>query len=382
MKRLFSSSFTLGILGGGQLGKMLLYETRKWDIRTRVLDPSPDAPCAIAANYFEVGSLMDYNTVLEFGRKVDVLTIEIEHVNTDALKQLVKEGITVHPNPEMLELIKDKGRQKIFYRAHGLPTAPFQLFAGKDELLGAELHFPCVWKSTTGGYDGKGVMVLRNADDIKNLPDQPCLIEHMADFTHEIAVVVARNENGEMVHYPVVEMEFHPVANLVEYVICPARLPMDIQKKAIEIADKTAEAFGICGLLAVEMFLMPNGEIWVNEVAPRTHNSGHLTIEGNTTNQFEQHIRAVLNLPLGSTEIKCPAVMVNLTGEDGHTGPVVYEGMEDLLGMSGVTPHIYGKSETRPFRKMGHVTIVDSSAEEARAKAEKAKDIIRVISNA
>lgn len=380
----FSSNFTLGILGGGQLGKMLLYETRKYDIATAVIDPNPKAPSNIACNTFEVGDLMDYDTVIQFGRKVDLLTFEIESVNIDALEQLEKEGKKVFPSSATLKNIQDKGIQKKFYNTHQIPTAPFEVFSHKNELLKAveeqKWSFPFVWKSTTGGYDGKGVSLIKNQEQLNSLPDVACIAETMIDFKNELAVIVARNPNGEVVTYPVVEMEFHPEANQVEYVICPARINDNIALKARNIAKKVSESFAHVGLLAVEMFQTKNDEILVNEVAPRPHNSGHYSIEASFTNQFEQHLRAILNLPLGNTESKVAGIMVNLVGDENHQGQVVYKNIEKIMQMPGVIPHIYGKKETRPFRKMGHVTITHKDINEARKIAEKVKNEIKVIS--
>ncbi|MGO3706812.1 MAG: 5-(carboxyamino)imidazole ribonucleotide synthase [Mesonia hippocampi] len=380
----FSSNFTLGILGGGQLGKMLLYETRKYDIATAVIDPNPEAPSNITCNTFEVGDLMDYDTVIQFGRKVDLLTFEIESVNIDALEQLEKEGKKVFPSSATLKNIQDKGIQKKFYNTHQIPTAPFEVFSHKSELLKAveeqKWSFPFVWKSTTGGYDGKGVSLIKNQEQLNSLPDVACIAEAMIDFKNELAVIVARNPNGEVVTYPVVEMEFHPEANQVEYVICPARINDNVALKARNIAKKVSESFAHVGLLAVEMFQTKNNEILVNEVAPRPHNSGHYSIEASFTNQFEQHLRAILNLPLGNTESKVAGIMVNLVGDENHQGQVVYKNIEKIMQMPGVIPHIYGKKETRPFRKMGHVTITHKNINEARKIAEKVKNEIKVIS--
>lgn len=380
----FSSPFKLGILGGGQLGKMLLYETRKWDIQTHVLDPSAEAPSKIACNYFEQGDLMDFDTVYRFGKNVDVLTFEIEGVNVEALKKLENEGIKVFPGSKTLERIQDKGIQKQFYDQNEIPTSPFQLFNNIKELKKAvddsELALPFVWKSCTGGYDGRGVSIIRKLEDINHLPEGACLAEDLIPFKNELAVIVARNPRGEVKTYPVVEMEFHPEANQVEYVICPARIDESVAEKAREIAEKVSNAFEHVGLLAVEMFQTEDDEILVNEVAPRPHNSGHYSIEASFTNQFEQHLRAILDLPLGNTDSKVGGVMVNLVGEEGHTGNVVYENIEEILAMDGVTPHIYGKKETRPFRKMGHVTIVNKDLSRARAIAEEVKNTISVIS--
>ncbi|SKB77907.1 5-(carboxyamino)imidazole ribonucleotide synthase [Salegentibacter holothuriorum] len=380
----FSTNFKLGILGGGQLGKMMLYETRKYDIQTNVLEPNPEAPCKIACDYFETGDLMDFDTVVNFGRKVDVLTFEIEGVNIEALKQLAKEGIKTYPSAETLEKIQNKGIQKNFYKKHQIPTADFEVFATKKELTTAlendKVNFPFVWKSTTGGYDGKGVSVIKNKEALNDLPDAECIAETLVPFKNELAVIVARSASGEVKTYPVVEMEFHPTANQVEYVICPARIEDSVATKARKLAVKVSEAFEHVGLLAVEMFQTENDEILVNEVAPRPHNSGHYSIEASYTNQFEQHIRAILDLPLGTTESKVGGIMVNLVGDAAHEGDVVYENIEKIMKMTGVTPHIYGKKITRPFRKMGHVTIVNKDLAEARKIAEEVKNSIKVIS--
>ncbi len=380
----FSSNFKLGILGGGQLGKMLLNETRKFDIYTCVLDANDDAPCKIACNEFFKGDLLDYNTVFNFGKQVDVLTIEIENVNVDALEALEKKGVKVYPQSKTIRTIQNKIKQKLFYIDHNLPTVPFSRFAYKEEILTAikheTLNFPFVWKSAQFGYDGMGVKIVKTYSDLESLPKVECVIEDFVPFKNELSVIVARNLNGDKITYPVVEMEFHPEANQVEYVICPARISKEISRKAEYLALKTSEAFGHVGLLAVEMFLTKNDEILINEVAPRPHNSGHHTIESNYTSQFEQHIRAILNLPFGSTEIKAGGVMVNLVGHEDYTGNVVYKNIEKILGLKGVTPHIYGKKQTRPFRKMGHVTIVHEDVSEARKIAEEVKKTIKVIS--
>lgn len=383
MTNYFSSKFKLGILGGGQLGKMLLYETRKFDITTHVLDSSTEAPCRIACDVFEQGSLMDYETVYRFGKKVDVLTFEIEGVNIKALEQLESEGKKVYPSPKTLRNIQDKGVQKNFYVKHQIPTAAFKVFENKHPLLQAianeEISFPFVWKSCTGGYDGQGVSVITNSEKLEKLPNVACIAETLIPFKNELAVIVARNPSGEVRTYPVVEMEFHPEANQVEYVICPARISEVIANKARAIAKKVSHAFEHVGLLAVELFLTQEDEIIVNEVAPRPHNSGHYSIEASYTNQFEQHIRAILDLPLGNTDSKVGGIMVNLVGAEGHTGEVVYQNIEKIMAMDGVTPHIYGKKETRPYRKMGHVTIVNKDINKARKVAQVVKGLIKVV---
>lgn len=383
MPHYFSSDFTLGILGGGQLGKMLLTETRKFDITTKVLDPSPDAPCRIACNTFVQGNLTDFNTVYNFGKDVDVLTIEIENVNVEALEKLQTEGVKVYPSPQTIKNIQNKATQKQFYATHGIPTAPFQVFQNTESLKKAineqQLSLPFVWKSARFGYDGNGVKIVRLLTDLNLLPNDQCIAESLVPFNKELAVIVARNAKGQVRTYPVVEMEFHPEANQVEYVLCPARIEEAVAQKARTIAIQVAQAFEVVGLLAVELFQTENDEILVNEVAPRPHNSGHYSIEAAYTNQFEQHLRAILNLPLGSTESKVAGVMVNLVGAEGYQGKVMYENIEQIMAMEGVTPHIYGKKETRPFRKMGHVTIVNPNINKARQIAEQVKNTIRVI---
>ncbi|MDX1766948.1 MAG: 5-(carboxyamino)imidazole ribonucleotide synthase [Arenibacter troitsensis] len=380
----FSSEFKLGILGGGQLGKMLLYETRKFDIHTKVLDPSDEAPSRIACNEFFKGDLMNFDAVYAFGKKVDVLTIEIENVNLNALEKLEDEGLKVFPPTRALLIIQNKAKQKLFYVDNNIPTADFQRFAYKSEIedsvANGGLKFPFIWKATQFGYDGQGVKVVRKLEDLNGLPTGECITEEMINFKNELAVIVARSASGEVKTYPVVEMEFHPEANQVEYVICPARIDAKIAEKAQEIALQLSNKIKHVGLLAVEMFQTQDDRILVNEVAPRPHNSGHYSIEASYTNQFEQHIRAILDLPLGNTASKVAGIMVNLVGAEGHTGNVVYKNIEEILSMDGVTPHIYGKKQTRPFRKMGHVTIVNNDIKEARRIAEQVKNTIKVIS--
>ena len=384
MANYFSSDFTLGILGGGQLGKMLLYETRKYDIKTKVLDPSAEAPCRIACDTFVQGELMDFNTVYSFGKDVDVLTFEIEGVNVEALERLESEGKIVYPSSATLRNIQNKGIQKKFYSRHNIPTSPFKIFQSLSELKSAintDIQtLPFVWKSCTGGYDGKGVSIIRNSRDLDKLPEGECIAEALISFKNELAVIVARNPDGVVITYPVVEMEFHPEANQVEYVLCPARIDDEVARKARNVAEKVSNAFEHVGLLAVEMFQTDGDDILVNEVAPRPHNSGHYSIEASYTNQFEQHLRAILNLPLGKTDSKVGGIMVNLVGAEGYTGEVIYENIDKIMAMDGVTPHIYGKKQTRPFRKMGHVTIVNESLQQARKIAEEVKKSIKVIS--
>lgn len=362
---------------------MLLTETQKFDIYTVILDGNADAPCAQICNEFHQGDLLDYDTVYNFGKQVDLLTIEIENVNIDALDALEAEGLTIFPKPKNLRTIQNKAHQKVFYHDNNIPTADFSRFTSLEELKHAisneAVTYPFVWKSARFGYDGNGVKIVRAISDLENLPTGECIAEKLIPFKNELAVIVARNASGETKTYPVVEMEFHPEANQVEYVICPARIEDAVAEKAREVALKVADAFDFVGLLAVEMFQTENDEILVNEAAPRTHNSGHYSIEASYTSQFEQHLRSILNLPLGNTESKVAGIMVNLVGAEGYTGDVVYENIEEILKIDGVTPHIYGKKTTKPFRKMGHVTIVNEDINEARKVAQQVKETIKVI---
>lgn len=384
MKNYFSSDFKLGVLGGGQLGRMLLRETQKFDIYTLILGNNDKVPCAQICNEFYQGDLFDFDTVYNFGKKVDILTIEIENVNIDALDKLEAEGLTIFPKPANLRIIQNKARQKLFYKEYQIPTAEFSHFNSIEQLKelceNESIKFPFVWKATEFGYDGTGVKVVRSSDDLQSLPQGECIAEKLIPFKNELAVIVARNADGHIKTYPVVEMEFHPEANQVEYVICPARIQENVARKAQEIALEIVEKLNFVGLLAVEMFQTQADEILVNEVAPRTHNSGHYSIEASYTNQFEQHLRSILNLPLGNTASKVVGIMVNLVGEQGYTGNVIYENMDKILKIDGVTPHIYGKKITKPFRKMGHVTIVNEDINTARKVAQQVKSIIRVIS--
>jgi 5-(carboxyamino)imidazole ribonucleotide synthase len=374
------SDLKLGILGGGQLGRMIIQEAINYNVTTLVLDPDADAPCKHICNQFTVGSISDYESVYNFGKKADIITIEIEKVNIEALEQLEKEGKLVFPQARVIRLIQDKGIQKQFFKENDIPTAPFQLVSSKKELINPNFPFPYMLKQRKDGYDGKGVMKIASIADIDQAFDSPSLIEELVDFEKEIAIIVARNSAGEMKTFPMVEMEFNAEANLVEFLISPSTYPEDLQLKAEEIAKNVALALNITGILAVEMFITKNGDILVNELAPRPHNSGHQTIEGNFVSQFEQHLRAIYNLPLGDTRSRSNAVMINLLGEKGHEGVAVYEGLEKIMAIQGVYVHLYGKKYTKPFRKMGHVTIVDQNREQAIEKANLVKNTLKVIS--
>ncbi len=375
-------SFQVALLGGGQLGKMVLAEARRMDISVRVLDPSPDAPCRLGAERFDIGSFQDYDTVVAFCQGASSVGIEIESVNADALETLEQQGIPCFPPSRVLRVIQDKVRQKEFYAAQGLPTSDFTRYESLSELQTAvaagHQSLPFVWKLGQGGYDGFGVSIVRSQADLDTLSEGVCIAESLVPIATEIGVVVARNEAGETVCFPPVEMEFHPVANQVEFVVCPASLPVEVLKEAEGLAKRVAESFDTLGLLAVELFYTQSGEWLVNEVAPRPHNSGHLTIEGCSTSQFEQMLRAMCHLPFGDTRLLQPSVMANIVGAEGFSGPVVYEGLPQALQMPGTAFHIYGKSQTRPFRKMGHLTAVGANVDEARARAAAARDALQV----
>ncbi len=376
---------TIGILGGGQLGKMTALAAQNWDVNLRFLDEDKQFPAGKVCPQFVEGSFKDEQTVLDFGRECDIVSIEIEAVNTDALKQLEQEGKIVHPSPSVLEIIKDKGLQKEHYQKFGIATSDFFLVNDKDEVLerleDGRLTFPFVQKARVGGYDGKGVAVIKHADDLENkwLPTAS-VIEDLVPIAKELAVIVARNENGETAVYPTVEMLFSAEANLVEFLLSPADISEEYELRAKELAVEVIESFGVCGLLAVEMFLTPDGEILVNEVAPRPHNSGHHTIDACITSQYEQLIRAISNKPLGSTRLTSPAIMLNLLGEPNHKGPAHYQGMDECLAIEGVKIHIYGKAMTKPYRKMGHITIVDQDMTRLREKARMVQQTLKVIS--
>ncbi len=374
----FYGDLKLGILGGGQLGRMLIQESVNYNVTVHVLDPDADAPCKDLCRQFTVGSLTDFQTVYDFGKTVDLLTIEIEKVNVDALERLENEGITVYPQSRVIRLIQDKGVQKQFFKVNNIPTSPFQLIHNREELKSAALNLPLIQKLRKDGYDGRGVHPLKKEEDLNTAFDAPSLVEEWVDFEKEIAVIVSRNENGEIRTFPCVEMDFNPEANLVEFLISPSSLPVEVQRKADELAIRVAEALKIVGVLAVELFLTRDGEILVNELAPRPHNSGHHSIEGNYTSQYEQHLRAIFNLPLGDTRCIGNAVMINLLGEKGFEGPAQYEGLNEILKIEGVFVHLYGKKTTKPFRKMGHVTILNEDREKAISTAKFVQQTIKV----
>lgn len=382
MEKIVTSNLKLGIIAGGQLGKMLIQEANKWDISCYILDEDPNCPAGSIANVVVRGNHLDFKSVYDFGKMVDIVTYELENINIDALLTLQTEGVKVVPDPKILKLIQDKGLQKDFYTRNNIPSSTYQVFDTKEEILNAinlnKLSFPFVQKLRKGGYDGKGVAVINSVNDNLSILDGASIVESKVEISKEIAVITARNKKGEIRCFPVVEMVFNRDANIVEKLICPSKISSQQSETATKIAIQIIEKLEMVGLLAVEFFIDENGEILVNEVAPRPHNSGHHTIESVITSQFEQHLRAILNLPLGSTQLKLPAVMINLLGELDCDGPVLYEGLTESMAIEGVKVHLYGKKITKPNRKMGHVTVVSSSLDIAIDKADKVKQLIKV----
>ena len=375
---------TVAVLGGGQLGTMLATAAQPLRVKVHCLDPSAEAPAAYNAQSFAEGEFSHARTVESFGRHADAVTIEIEAVSTTGLRALRDEhGVATRPSPEAIELIQDKGLQKSFYQEHHIPTAPFRLWedasAIEEAVKDGKLAIPFVQKLRKGGYDGRGVQIVRSHEDLSQLLQGPSLTEGLAPYTLELAVVAARRPSGEVQTYAPVEMAFDPDENLVTKLVSPARIPHAVAEAARQLAERLIGDLEIEGLLAVEFFLLEDGSLWVNEVAPRPHNSGHITMNGFATSQFEQHLRAVLDLPLGSTEQYRPAVMINLLGEPGHTGPAAYQGFNEVLSIPGVHIHLYGKTSTRPHRKMGHVNIVRDDLSEALEVADDVRQLLKVV---
>lgn len=371
----------IAVLGGGQLGRMLIRSAIDFNIEVAILDPNPDAPCKKNATEFEVGDLNDFDTVYNFGKKYEVITIEIEQVNTKALQKLSDEGKKVFPQPCIIEMVQDKRIQKQFYKDNNIPTADFILTKNLADVKANAGFLPAVNKIGKGGYDGKGVQLMRSKEDLDKGFDAPGLLEKLVDFEKEISVILARNESGSIKAFPPVEMVFHPEANLVEYLLAPAQIDATIAEEAMEIATDIAKRLEMVGLLAVEMFVTKDGKVLVNEIAPRTHNSGHQSIESNMTSQFEQQLRAILNWPLGDTSLIISSAMINLLGEEGHTGVAKCQGFEEVLDIDGCHLHLYGKKVTKPFRKMGHVTIRDRDMEQLVKKIDFVKKTIKFVSD-
>lgn len=382
MEKLFyGNHMRIGVLGGGQLGRMLVQSAISYDARIDVLENSVDAPCASIASNFIKGDITDYADVMQFGLNKHVLTVEIENVNIEALEELERNGVKVFPQPRVLKIIKDKGLQKQFYADHSIPTADFKLVADTNEAIECSDFLPFFQKLRTGGYDGKGVRKATTISDIREGFNEPTVLEKFVDFDKELSVIVARNESGQVVSYPLVECEFSPELNLVEFLFSPADVSDELERRASELGRTIIEKLDMVGILAVELFLTRDGNLLVNEIAPRPHNSGHHTIECNYTSQFEQHLRSITNQPLGNTELIIPGVMVNLLGSENHEGNAVYSGMNKYMNEKGVYFHIYGKSATKPHRKMGHVTIINSSLSAAKLLAREIKEVVKVISN-
>ncbi|WP_246085412.1 5-(carboxyamino)imidazole ribonucleotide synthase [Solitalea koreensis] len=378
MKTFNSSNFKLGILGGGQLGKMLLQPAMNYSVDVHILDPDPTSPCSYFCKNFHLGSFNDFNTVYNFGRNLDLITIEIENVNVEALKKLESEGVTVFPQPHIIELIQDKGLQKDFYIQNNIPTSPYQKIVNREELVHYADKFPAMQKLRKAGYDGRGVCKINSLKDLDKAFNEPSILEELVDFDKEIAVLVARNASGQIKTFDAVEMEFNPDMNLVDFLFSPANISDELTEIAKQLAMNVVEKLNFVGLLAVEMFVTKDGKILVNELAPRPHNSGHHTIEACVTSQYEQHLRAILNLPLGCTDQRQPAVMVNLLGEENFIGEARYVGVNEISSLGGVYLHLYGKKITKPFRKMGHVTIIDSDLKKAFEKAKFVKDTFKI----
>ena len=372
----------IGIIGGGQLGKMILDETNKIDLEVSILDPNKNSPCKNLTKNFIQGDFNDFDTVLNFGLAHDIISYEIEHINVDALDELVSKGIEVQPSPEILRIIQDKNLQKSFFKENNFPTSEFSYFNSKNDLLNSfkkgNLHFPCVWKKTKFGYDGFGVKILNTKNDFSKLPDAEMIIEDLIEFKKELSVIVAVNKKGDIKAYETVEMEFNPDSNQVEFVISPANISENINRNAKKIAYELAKKINLIGLLAVEMFLTNDDKILINEIAPRPHNSGHFSIDACPTSQFKQHINSIMNFELGETSHQNCAVMLNLVGGNSHTGEVKYENLDLVKNQKNVYIHIYGKKITRPNRKMGHVTVICDNFASAYKKAKEIKEIIKV----
>ena len=381
---MFKENRIIGILGGGQLGKMVLDVANKWGLQVYILDSNKNCPSSKLCSKFFQGDLMDFDTVVNFGKMVDVLTIEIENVNVEALKFLESNSLEVLPQSKVIEIIQDKSKQKEFYNNNQIPTSSYKIFAGKNELKESvskgEISLPFIWKASRMGYDGYGVSKISNNKDLEKIDDCHCIVEELISIKKELSVMVASRKSGELINYPVVEMEFNSDSNQVEYILSPAKINNDLKSDAEKLAIQVAEKLQITGILAVEMFLTSENEILVNEVAPRPHNSYHFSIEGSYTSQFEQLLRSILDMPLGSTKIIEAAVMVNLVGEKGSNGPVIYKNFDQIIGLEGVNPHIYGKFETRFNRKMGHVTVINENIDKAKELAKEIKETIIITS--
>ena len=370
----------IGILGGGQLGRMLLQAGANYVVETFVLENDENCPAAHLCHHFIKGDIRDFDTVYNFGKQLDALTIEIEAVNVDALEKLEGEGVKVFPKPSAIRIIRNKVIQKEFYKQHGIPTSAFVITNTKEELKN-QIHFlPAVHKIGEGGYDGKGVQIIQQEADIVKGFDAPSVLEKMVDIRKEIAIIVAMNEQGQTTLYPPAEMIFDPILNLLDYQLSPAQIPQQVLWKAEAMALRVVKELKSPGLFAVELFVDNNDDVLINETAPRVHNSGHHTIEANYSSQYDMLWRILLGFPLGNTAAILPSSIVNLVGAEGHSGEAKYAGLEEVLKMDNVFVHLYGKSQTKPGRKMGHVTIISSDRHDLTHKAHYIKNTLKVIS--
>jgi len=367
------TDFTIGILGGGQLGKMIAMECRKLGINVVCLDPKENAPASLVCKQI-IGKLNDKEKIIDLNNQVDIITYEIEHIDTEILKEVLPED-KVYPSIQILEIIQDKYQQRCFFKKKNIPVPDFFELNSPDEI---KKYIPCVQKTKKGGYDGRGVVVIKSEKDIDRLLSEDSYIESLVNIEKELAVVVVRDISGNIKVYPAVEMIFNPEGNLLDYLLVPANIDEKSHKLAQEISISAVESLDGVGVFGVELFLTKKGEILLNEVAPRVHNSGHHTIEACETSQFEQLVRVLTNLPLGSTYQYFPAVLINLLGEKGYKGKPLYENLDKVLAIDGVYVHIYGKKETFPFRKMGHITILDKDRNRLIEKAQLVKSLIKV----
>jgi 5-(carboxyamino)imidazole ribonucleotide synthase len=373
------SKMKLGILGGGQLGRMLLQAAANYDAITYVLENDANCPAAHLCHHFTLGNIQDFDAVYNFGKGLDAITIEIEAVNVDALEKLEAEGVKVYPRPSAIRTIKNKILQKQFYKENEIPTAPFVITENKADLLNHISFLPAVHKIAEGGYDGKGVQIIPSEKEIELGFNVPSVLEQKIKITTEIALIVGMNAKGETIIYPPAEMIFDPVYNLLDYQLSPAKLEEKILWKAQAIARKVVQGLKSPGLFAIELFIDSNEDVWVNETAPRVHNSGHHSIEANYSSQYDMLLRILLDYPLGNTDAILPSAIVNIIGSEGHTGDVYYEGLEEVLKMDNVFVHIYGKKQTKPGRKMGHVTIMSKDYQDLTHKANKIKHTLKAI---
>ena len=367
----------IGILGGGQLGRMLIQDALKYDDEFHVLDPNPECSCA-RISIFTEGNFNDKNDVFDFGKDKDVVSIEIEHVSVEGLEMLENKGVKVIPTSKIIKIIQQKILQKQFYDKHEIPSPEFQIILSKEEEI--VLAFPFVQKLNTGGYDGKGVQIIKDESDLIKLWDEPSVLEKLVDIDKELSLIIAKNESGEIKIFPVTEMVADPELNLLDFNICPTQISEDVQEQIDKIADQFMTAAKSEGLFALELFLDKNGKVWVNETAPRLHNSGHQTQEGNANSQFEQFYRVLKNLPLADTSHFGFSGMLNLVGEENHSGKVKYQGLENVLKLPNTYIHLYGKTDTKPGRKMGHINVLAESREELMADLIHIKSLVKVVS--